>query len=117
MGQAQNCKEECHGQNHAGGRASHGGRTERIACPLCVNDYAGGMEILSVILEGNYFDLYFIEGKSAMQRIMLKSYSKRLMHSLKESLRAGSAGVRILFLVRQTRKAGLFKALFSDTCL
>lgn len=77
----------------------------------------GGMEILSVTLEGNYFDLCFIEGKSAMQRIMLESYSKRLMHSLKESLRAGSAGVRILFLERQTRKAGLFKALFSDTCL
>lgn len=76
-----------------------------------------GMEILSVILEGNYFDLYFIEGKAAIQRIMLESYSKRLMHSLKESLRAGLAGVRILFLERQTRKAGLFKALFSDTCL
>ena len=75
------------------------------------------MEILSVILEGNYFDLYFIEGKSAMQRIMLESYSKRLMHSLKESLCTGLAGVRILFLERQTRKAGLFKALFSDTCL
>lgn len=84
--------------------------------PTLFQGLCRGIDILSVILEGNYFDLYFIEGKSSMQRIMLKSYSKRLRHSLMESLHTGSAGVRILFLERQTRKAGLFKALFSDTC-